>query len=403
MLSRRSFLQTSSLISLSPLLPGIFCRTAQAASASVDSRVLVVIQLDGGNDGINTIVPFQDDAYGQARSELRLKTDELHKLDDHVGLHPEMKAAKSLFDDGRLSIIHGVGYPNPDRSHFRNMRIWQSAYLDESRTNESGWLGRALDATLPVTGDATSANSIHVGDQETPLTLWGRRSTSISLNKAEDFELDLDAIRSGTIPVASNDETLRNFAARQVVSAITAADDFAKRKTSSAASATATYPDNKLASQLKFISQLIQGQSPARVFYAIQTGYDTHYDQLGQHARLLREFSGGLKAFLDDLRAAKLDDRVVVLAFSEFGRRVRESDSKGTDHGTAGPVFVAGTPVRSGQVGHSPSLTDLDDGDLKSQFDFRQIYATILDKWLNVSSKKILGASFEGLNLFNVS
>lgn len=396
MITRRSFLQTSSLISLSPWIPGIFSGTAQAAEASKDAPVLVVIQLDGGNDGINTVVPYQDDAYANARSELRLKPDELHKLDDHVALHKEMKSAFELFNDGRLSIIHGVGYPNPNRSHFESMRIWQSGYRDEQRTNEDGWLGRALDLTVNPAADSLSADAIYTGEQELPLTLWGKRSNAVSVQRASDLSLDLEAFQDRSAKVASNDETLETFAARQVASAVTAASEFSKRTKSETANAT-KYPNNGLASQLKLISQLLQSDSGARVFYAIQSGYDTHSSQLNTHGRLLREFTTSLSAFLDDLRATKLDERVIVLAFSEFGRRVAENDSQGTDHGTAGPVFIAGSKINPGQIGHVPSLTDLVDGDLKTQIDFRQVYATILEKWFKLSSQRILGEKYEAL------
>ncbi|WP_010587712.1 DUF1501 domain-containing protein [Schlesneria paludicola] len=399
MLSRRSFLKTSSLITLSPWVPSIFNRTALAAGPTKDAPVLVVIQMDGGNDGINTVVPYQDDAYARVRSKLRLKTDDLHKLSDQVALHHEMKAAAELFRDGRLSIVQGVGYPNPDRSHFTSMRIWESGYRDELRLSEDGWLGRALDMSVNTTSEIPAADAVHVGEQETPLALWGKRSTAISMKDSADLVLDLDALNTHPLVTTSNDATLRDFAARQVASTLHNADAFVRRSQSDNTK-TAKYPDSKLASQLKLVSQLIQGNSPARVFYAIQSGYDTHSSQLNTHGRLLREFSTSLQAFLEDLRAAKLDDRVVVLAFSEFGRRVTENDSEGTDHGTAGPVFVAGMPVKGGLVGLTPSLTDLEDGDLRVQTDFRQVYASILEQWFKIPSHKILGGPFEGLELF---
>jgi uncharacterized protein (DUF1501 family) len=396
MLTRRRFLQASSLISLSPVLPSILANTARAAAASPDAKVLVVIQLDGGNDGINTVVPYADDGYGRARDKLRLEIDKLHKLNDQVGLHPSMRGAKELFDDGRLCVVQGVGYPNPDRSHFRSMRIWQTARFDDERHDSYGWLGGALDEWALQHNSDAAANAIYVGEQETPVALWARRSAATTLLTAEDLKLTL-----GSRPAASphdsqgEDSSLGQFVSKQVLSAYAAADEFQRQQSHNQATAGNDYPDTPLGSRLKLVSQLLKSGAQSRVFYTLQSGYDTHSAQLYTHARLLREFSDAIKAFLDDLKTAKLDDRVLVLAFSEFGRRVSENDSQGTDHGTAGPVFLAGKPVKGGLVGNSPDLTNLDGGDLKMQMDFRQVYAAILDDWLGVKSENVLGKSFQ--------
>ncbi len=401
MLSRRQFLQTSSLVSLSPFVPSMLGNAAHAASAAPDAKVLVVIQLDGGNDGINTVVPYGDDAYGRVRKKLRLQTGKLHKLNDHVGLHPNMGAAKELFDDGRLTIVQGVGYPNPDRSHFRSMKIWQTARFDEDQHDGYGWLGRALDQRSLQQSVSTTANAIYVGDDETPVALWGRRSAAMSLSRADDLKLQIElAPLTSSHSLQSSPSALHQFVSRQVLSAYAAADEFHRQQVRKPKDGGASFPNTKLGSRLKLISQLLQSGSQARVFYTMQSGYDTHSAQLYTHARLLRGFSTALRAFLNDLRTAKLDDRVIVLGFSEFGRRVKENDSQGTDHGTAGPVFVAGQPVKGGLIGGASDLSDLDGGDLKMQLDFRQVYAPILDKWLRVPSADILGSPFDALPIF---
>ncbi len=396
MLSRRKFLQASSLVSLSPILPSILGNTARAAAAEPDARALVVVQLDGGNDGINTVVPYADDGYGRARVKLRLENDKLHKLDDRVALHPRMNDAKELFDDGRLCIVQGVGYPNPDRSHFRSMRIWQTASFDDDRHDAYGWLGGALDQWALTQKEGAVANAIYVGEQETPVALWSRRSVATALTATEDLRLTLPM---ETAPGPANGQrsssALEQFVSKQVLSAYEAAGEFTRRQSAQPIGGGSDYPDTELASQLKLVSQLLQSGVNSRVFYTTQSGYDTHSAQLYKHSRLLREFAGALKAFCDDLKSAKLDDRVIVLAFSEFGRRVKENDSHGTDHGTAGPVFLAGTPVKGGLLGAAPDLANLDGGDLKMQIDFRQVYAAILDDWLEVDSKSVLGESFE--------
>ncbi len=191
---------------------------------------------------------------------------------------------------------------------------------------------------------------------------------------------------------------IEQFVRKQSITARSAAKALAEQNQSHGS--TARYPDTELATHLKFVSQLLQSGNTSRVFYTIQSGYDTHANQEYAHSRLLREFSEALKAFLNDLKVAKLDDRVVVLAFSEFGRRVTENDSAGTDHGSSGPVFLAGSPVRGGLIGDTPEMTDLINGDLKTLIDFRQIYATLLSQWLNIPSKKILRDDFETLRLF---
>jgi uncharacterized protein (DUF1501 family) len=402
MLSRREFLRRASMLSLSPVLPCFLSDTAQAAPAEPDARVLVVIQLDGGNDGINTVVPFGDDGYGRARKKLRLDPGDLHRLGDHVGLHPSMRAAKELFDDGRLAIVQGVGYPNPSRSHFRSMRIWQTARLDDDAHDDNGWLGRALDQRLPNAKSDHSAGSVFVGEEEIPVALWGRRSGATALSRADDLRLASGlASDPSSFTSAPRSGALERFVTSRVLSAYASADQFERQRTGAGRVEAVSYPDTQLGARLKLVSELLRSRSQARIFYTIQGGYDTHSAQLYTHARLLQEFSGALKAFLGDLKGAKLDDRVVVLAFSEFGRRVRENDSQGTDHGTAGPVFLAGSAVQGGLLGRSPDLTDLDGGDLKMQIDFRQVYATLLDDWLGVDPENVLDESRDKLPLLS--
>jgi uncharacterized protein (DUF1501 family) len=397
MVSRREFMHRTSLVSLSPLIPSLLSRIASAATAEPNAKALVVIQLEGGNDGINTVVPFGDDAYGRNRKALRLDSKNLHKLNDHVGLHPQMKAAKELFDDGRLTIVQGVGYPNPNRSHFESMRIWQTARLNADGQSY-GWLGRALDE-LKTKQAPTQPGAIYVGPDNTPVALWGRRAESMAVTKLDDLALPYAVDQmipaphtiSETEPAA---ETLRLFTTRQVLSAYAGADQFQRQMKTTQRGPATKYPDSELATHLQLISQIIKSGSGARVFYASQTGYDTHAAQLYTHGGLLNTFSQALKAFLNDLKDSGLEDRVVVLAFSEFGRRVKENDSQGTDHGAAAPVFLAGAKTAGGLVGAAPDLSDLDNGDVKMKIDLREIYAAILDDWLNVDSSKVLGNSF---------
>lgn len=398
MISRRNFLRNSSLLSLVPTVPHLLGRSAHATPMATDDRVLVVIQLTGGNDGLNTVVPYADDGYGRVRKKLKIPTDKLLKLDDQNGLHPSMKAVKELFDQGQFSIVQGVGYPNPDRSHFRSMKIWQTASFDDQQHDNNGWLGRLLDDESFV----GKKEAIFVGEQATPVALWGRHSEAVSMSRADDLQL---SFRRPTGPIATKSnvdtaEDLRQFVAKQVQSAFDSAERFKRQSRGKSESNDASYPNTKLGSQLKLISQILKSGSNSRVLYTSQSGYDTHAAQLYNHTRLLREYSAAVKALMDDLQAAGLDDRVVVMTFSEFGRRVEENDSAGTDHGTAGPVFLAGSPIRGGLLGHAADLSNLVDGDLKVQHDFRSIYATLLENWLGVKAESVLGGTFEQLPFF---
>jgi uncharacterized protein (DUF1501 family) len=404
MLSRRGFLQRSSIVSLSPLVPGMLCRAARAASPQADGRVLVVIQLDGGNDGLNTVVPYADDAYAKLRPKLRVDSERVHKLNDHVGLHPQMRAAKELFDDGQLAVIQNVGYPNPSRSHFRSMRIWQTASFDDAAHDGYGWLGRSMDQrlTAPV-GAAVAADAplVYIGDGEMPVSLWARRASSASLERLDDLTLQKRLPPAPEAEQLRAEGNLRQFVTRNVLSAYASAEQLAAKRRAAKAPAAAKYPESKLASRLNVISQLLQSGSQARVFYAVQDGYDTHAAQEFTHGQLLSEFSQALKAFLDDLKSSELHERVTVLAFSEFGRRAAENESRGTDHGAAGPVFLAGAAVKGGVLGTPPDLGNLDAGDVRSECDFRTVYATLLDDWLDVSPRAVLGEPFDALPVFS--
>ena len=389
MLKRRAFLKTSSLLSLSPVIPTFVSRTACAEGSERDGRVLVVLQLDGGNDGINTVVPFGDEGYRKHRRELRLPTDRLLKVGDGLGLHPSMRGAANLLESGRLAIVQGVGYPNPDRSHFESMNIWQTARLGRSGVDVHGWLGRALDASPRSTGP----DAVHVGERALPRALVARRAASASFADASDLALALRA-PSGLAAPAATDDDLASFVSRTVTDAYATVAELEAAK-ALGGDTSARYPDTSLARRLGLVARSIKAGWPARVYYVIQPGYDSHAVQLPTHARLLGEFAGALRAFLDDLAASKLADRVVVMAFSEFGRRPEENGSIGTDHGTAGPLFLAGPSVKAGLHGRTPPLGDLEDGDLKWSTDFRSVYSTLIGRWLNLPSERILGGRFD--------
>jgi uncharacterized protein (DUF1501 family) len=407
MLTRRDFLKRSSLLALAPAVPGFLARTARAAVPQRDGRVLVVIELNGGNDGVNTVVPFADEGYAKHRKALRLPKDRLVKVDDKVGLHPSLGGFGKLLEAGQLVIAQGVSYPNPSRSHFQSMATWHTARLDPEEHKGPGWLGRGLDVApspLPLSPGGRGvggegAQALLVGSGTPPVAVRGRRSVASAIERVEDFTLAAGADPRKALPKEEPADDLAAFVRRSMLDAYDTADRLARL---AADKDDARYPQSGLAGRLRLIARLMKVGPGARVYYTLQSGYDTHSAQLFTHANLLAELSGALKAFLDDLTAAGLADRVAVLLFSEFGRTVAENGSAGTDHGTAGPVFLAGPAVKGGVVGATPSLLDLDPkyGDLRRSLDFRQVYATVLDGWLGLPAKEVLGDEFERLALF---
>jgi uncharacterized protein (DUF1501 family) len=399
MLTRRSLLQRSALLSLAPTVPGFLSRTALAAPPERDGRILVVVQLDGGNDGINTVVPFGDEDYAQHRRELRIPTDRVCKLTDSVGLHPAMRPAADMIQDGRLAIVQGVGYPNPDRSHFRSMAIWQTARPDDPGPESHGWLGRGLDgiAASERAGAPVGPSAVFIGERDLPRALRGRRTVTASFADPADLALAIPATAARS-PESPAGDDLSAFVHRTVTNAYTTALQLADSAGRTGGSA-ARYPDCELGRHLELVSRSIKAGAPARVYYTIQSGYDTHAAQLPSQAQLLGDFARSVRAFLDDLAAARLADGVLLLAFSEFGRRPAENGSLGTDHGTAGPVFIAGSNAKAGLIGETPRLGELVDGDLKWSIDFRRVYATLLDRWLGVPAEAVLGQRFEPLSM----
>ncbi|HSG73053.1 MAG TPA: DUF1501 domain-containing protein [Planctomycetaceae bacterium] len=403
MYTRRHFLgkslQFGSVVSLASSIPCFLSRSLQAAENVVnDGRILVVIELSGGNDGLNTVVPFADENYEKFRNTIRVPKSQVLKLNDEIGLHPAMDEAAKLVEDGRLAIVQGVGYPNPNRSHFESSAIWQSAQLNPQDLGGYGWLGRALDVNSNRV--RTFADSISLGDFDPPLALRGRRSTQSAIRKLEELQLDSHLADVGSTNSQNASDDLLQFVRRRTVDAQATAARIAKLTTGEATSV--SYPGSELGTRLKSIARLIRAELEPRVYYTQQSGYDTHIDQYNDHFQLLGQFSSSLNAFLNDLKEAKLDDRVLVLVFSEFGRRVEENDSQGTDHGTAGPMFLAGPAVKAGLHGQTPDLTNLEDGDLKMTTDFRSVYATILSQWLSIDPAKCLSGQFETLELLRV-
>jgi four helix bundle protein len=408
--NRRRFLKSSlaasTLVSMGArTIPGFLSRTAEAAGASrPNDRILVVVQLLGGNDGLNTVVPHGLDGYANARRALRLPAGQLHKITKEIGLHPSMGRMSKLLEDGRLAVVQGVGYPNPDRSHFRSMEIWETARV-ETGALETGWLGRAIDAAPAKPGE--DARALHVGGRSLPLALKAKRTEVPSLESLEQYRLRLEgasgdrrASRDALDHLARidrGDDPLLGFMRR---STLTAYESSKRLEQVVKPSGGSKYPSFGLARRLELVAQIIKAGFGTRVFYTSLDGFDTHANQLGTHAALLNELSDSVGAFHADLASAGQADRVALMTFSEFGRRVKENASQGTDHGAAAPVFLVGPVAKPGLVGAHPSLESLDDGDLIHHTDFRRVYAALLERWLGCPSALVLGTGFEPVELF---
>jgi len=416
-INRRNFLARSTaagVVSLGAATPAFLTRAAQAATENQrvdkDGRILVLIELAGGNDGLNTVVPFSNDAYLKARPGTKIREGAVLKLDDELGLHPEMAGMKNLFDKGSLGIIQGVGYPNPDRSHFRSMDIWNSARPNDEEFRGTGWLGRALDETEEEHAGRLAA--LAVGTNRLPRALLGHKVSVPMLRSIDAFKLN------GGGGSAADRERRRDLIEKIAAESAeeNSALDFLRKTTSTAAQTArrleglgdqyqtkAGYPGNGLGQKLKTVAQLITADLGTRIFFVSLDGFDTHSQQEGAHAALLGELSTALAAFCKDMDDHQLRERIMIATYSEFGRRVEENGSLGTDHGTASQMFVV-TPEghkksKAGLIGKHPSLTDLDkEGDLKFHTDFRSVYATLLENWLEIPSKKVLGGEFEKMD-----
>jgi uncharacterized protein (DUF1501 family) len=404
--NRRDFLKSSAgLVTCSLGAPAFLRRTAAAAPAAdkpgAKDTILVVVELTGGNDGLNTVIPFKDAEYAKLRPTLRQPQDRIKKLNDELGLHPSLTGLADLLHDNALCVVQGVGYPNPTQSHFRSMDIWQTASVAENVSE--GWLGKTLKA-LP------GVPSFHLksDNEPSPLALDGAPARVPSIKTLEEFQLQV-AAASGADKKEQRDLIEGAAQSRGGGNLL----DFVQRTASNTYASSrrlqeigknyqpkATYPNTPLAGRLKLAAQLIDAGLGARLFYVAHGNFDTHATQAPAHANLLSQLSEAVTAFFKDLSARGQRDRVLLMTFSEFGRRAKENGSRGTDHGSAAPMFLIGGKVKPGLVGTHPSLTKLELGNLKHHTDFRQVYAAILDKWLGVASKDVLGGEFKPVEIF---
>jgi uncharacterized protein (DUF1501 family) len=371
--------------------------------SALDDRRLVVIRLDGGNDGLNTVVPFEDDAYGRVRPALGLARNTLLPLDDLNGFHPALEHTAARFADGGLCILRGVGYPQPNLSHFRSKDIWDTASLAQPMP-ETGWLGRLVDARLQGSADPTAM--IAVGKITTPLSMRAERHVAYAIQNAKEFVVragprgssadELEA-RARALAVLNSGSTEPRMAG--VAEAVTAANASIKAiERALERTARADYEDNGLARSLNIIARAIDAELPTRCFFVAQGGYDTHANQAGTQAGLLKTLDVALHSFLNDLQALGKLDRTLILIITEFGRRVAESGvgaTAGTDHGAASMVMLLGGGIRPGLHGGQPQLDTLDEnGNTIHDVDFRSVYADVIEGWFGIEAKSVLGAEY---------
>lgn len=404
-LTRRELLAKGTMIAVGLSTPRWLAAVAHgdliraAGGRKVDpDNILVVCQLSGGNDGLNTVVPFADPLYAKARPTLALKGDEVLHLNDTMGLHPTMGGLATLFKEGKVAIVQNVGYPNPNRSHFKSMDIWQSASPDAKLP--FGWIGRSMDERLaqqmynPVACVGLSTERpLALQAKDASIPCFASLADIKSLVGNADAEKLLRQIQGRDAEQGSAIRTIQdaNRAALDAMNMLNAKLDGAKPKQ--------TYGENGFGRGFAQISQLLMASPQTRVVYFSHGGFDTHSRQKDAHAKLMQEFSDAVLAFQREMEAAGLDKKVTLLVFSEFGRRVEENGSLGTDHGEAAPMFLIGSRVKGGFHGPNPDLANLSRGDVPWKTDFRSVYATTLENWLGNDAGLVLGSEFPTLDL----
>lgn len=396
-MKRRDFLKHSSLASGAFLIPS-FLKPLEALGLNklTGHKNLVIIQLSGGNDGINTIVPFGMDEYYRKRNSIAIPKNEIIKLNDLQGLNPNMAALQEIYDQGSMSIINSVGYPNPDRSHFRSMDIWQTA-SDSDQYLSTGWIGRYLDSNCSECKNPYAAVEV---DDTLSLAMKGKNIKGIAVkdpaqlyrNTREPFFKDVITDNKELL-----DEDNLGYLYKTMIETSSSAEYILnKSKTYKTVS---SYPDDTFSNQLKTVAKFINSGLDTRVYYVSLSGFDTHTGQINQQGKLLKQYSEGVNAFIKDLKNSGNFDDTLLMTFSEFGRRVEQNASNGTDHGTANNILLFGGKLKQqGIINAAPDLQNLENGDLKYQVDFRQVYATVLDKWLDVNNAGVLNKKFSAMN-----
>lgn len=390
--TRKSFLQTTTLASASLMLPK-FLKAFEGSAANFvpqGNKVVVVLQLSGGNDGLNTIIPISNDIYYKERPRLAIEKTKAIKLTDDAGINPELMALANIYNDGGMAVLNSVGYPNPDRSHFRSMDIWQSASQANEYVN-TGWLGRYLDAQCAGCDKPTQALEL---DDVLSLALKG------NVEKGLAFKDPKRLFNSSNTPffkevnqAHQNQEAPIDYLYKTMASTLSSASYIYKQ--SGLHPTKTTYPNTELGNSLKTIANLIFSDINTKVYYVSLGSFDTHVGQQAQQGRLFKQMNDAIESFVKDLKDNNRFNDVLLMSFSEFGRRVAQNASAGTDHGTANNMFlISGGLKKQGILNSLPNLANLKDGDLQHEVDFKDVYATILNKWLGANDQQILNVKY---------
>jgi uncharacterized protein (DUF1501 family) len=408
-LDRRQFTRLMGLSAVTATVPTFLHRTGIALAGDEargitpikglkDDRVLVIVQLAGGNDGLNTVVPYADERYYKARPKIGVPKEKVHKLTDELGLHTEMPDFKKLYDDGLLAVVPNVGYPNPNRSHFKSMDVWETATPPE-RIGKTGWIGRYFDneckgADSPMLG-------LRIGEQAS-LTFAAQRAGITTFANPAMLQDNASGLFAKGLDTVSKTQPTGIEALDYIQRTGNVTRDLSRRIQAAMRDykPAVDYPPFSLCQSLKLVAQMIMANIPTRVYYVTLGGFDTHSGQMLRHPALLQELSQAVSLFVADLKAHQLLERTMLMTFSEFGRRVDENQQQGTDHGTANVCFVAGGKVKSGVHGVAPDLEKLDtQGDLIHKTDFRSVYAGVLKGWLGADPATIVGKDYAPLEL----
>ncbi|HLK27608.1 MAG TPA: DUF1501 domain-containing protein [Puia sp.] len=396
LIKRKQFIQLGSLATASMMLPKFLKAFEKPMMVPQGNKVLVVLQMSGGNDGLNTVIPVRNDIYYRSRPHLGIEKDKALSITDEVALHPSLIGFKELFDDGSLGIMNSVGYPNPDRSHFRSMDIWQTA-SESNNYLYTGWLGRYLDAQCAGCDKPTQALEI---DDVLSLALKGENLKGIAMKDVGRlYNTSRNKYYKDVLAHHKNsaEEKPVDYLYKTMAETLSSADYIFQQ--SKLHPSSAQYPKTGLGKSLQTIASLIFSDINTKVYYVSLGSFDTHVNQQNEQQRLFTEMSDAVKAFVEDLKSNNLFEDVLLMTFSEFGRRVSQNASGGTDHGTANNMFlVSGGLKQKGLINPMPDLTDLNEGDLKYKIDFKDVYATVLNKWLSADDKNILGQRYKHLD-----
>ncbi|GGG57643.1 DUF1501 domain-containing protein [Epilithonimonas arachidiradicis] len=387
-INRKTFLKTSSLAAASFLFPNFLKALTLPEAIAMNGKTLIILQLSGGNDGLNTIIPVKNDIYYQSRNQISIKEENSLLLTDEAGINPNLKFFKELYDNGELAVMNNVGYPEPNKSHFRSMDIWQSA-SESNEFKNSGWLGRYLDEACHDCQNPTQAIEV---DDLLSLAMKGETKNAIAFKDPKKlFDISQEMLyKKLNADNHDHEHDLASYLYNTLGNAINNSEYIFSE--SKAKPTDKIYPATQIGKDFKTIASLIKSDINTQVYYLSVGSFDTHANQNQRQAQLFKAINDAVEVFTKDMKENGKFNDLMIMTFSEFGRRVAQNASNGTDHGTANQMFfISGGLKKKGLLNPLPDLTNLKDGDLIYTEDFRKVYATVLKRWLNTNDQKILG------------